>query len=238
MPQKYVPTDAQLIKMAAEAIRNATNKQDSAVKVLDAGGDPSTAFAVAALGMEELGKSIVCSTLFSYVPEARAKAAAPMLGNHEIKMFYAAATIRLFVDETDLPDDPDALFAQITAVATVTNDEKFRSLYVDADADGVSVRIPNATVADARALVDLLGHAISALTEKGLTLTGEEDPADFRAFMDHLNDNRAQAEQLIDADPVGAFDGLKAMTRGEAAPEWLINMAPPEIAEQMRQDAS
>lgn len=165
MPQKYVPNDAQLIKMAAEAAKNATAKQDAAAKLLDASGDPSTAFAVAALGMEELGKSFLCSYLLAQPPETLAKVAAFMLGNHVIKMHFAATAIRVFVDEADLPDDPAALFEQITTAATTTNDTKFHSLYVDAEADGVTIRTPDATASDARALVVLLGHAIGVLTD-------------------------------------------------------------------------
>ncbi len=234
MPQKYVPTDAQLIKMAAEAVKSAANKQDTAAKVLDAGGDPSSAFALAALGLEELGKSFVCSTVLSRPVETRAKDAALMLASHAIKMQVAVMAIRVFVDEADLPDDAGALFAQITATATSTNAKKFDNLYVDAVEDGVTIRTPNATVDDARALADLLGSAISALTEKDLTLTGEEDPARFRTLMDHLNTNREPAERLLDEDPLAFLGGFRAMTRGEAVPEWLIEMAPPDVAEGLR----
>lgn len=66
-------------------------------------------------------------------------------------------------------------------------------------------------------------------------MDGTEDPAEFRTYMDHLNRNRVQAEQLIEADPVAAFGGFRALARGEAiTPEWLIALAPSEVAEQLK----
>lgn len=237
MSQRYAPNDSQLIRLSAEAVKNAARKQDSAAKLLAADGDPSTAFAVAALGMEELGKSFVCSTLLSQPPQTREKASAALLSSHQAKMYYASTVIRLFVDEAELPADPDALFAQIAAAAEDTNEQKFHGLYVDAEEDGVGIRTPDATLSQARALVDMLGHAISALTAKGLTLTGEEDPAEFRSYMDHLNHNRAQAEQLIDENPLAVFDGFRAVTNGQTPPQWLIDLAPPDVAEQLQAGA-
>jgi AbiV family abortive infection protein len=226
------PNDAQLIKLAAEAVKNATSKQDAARRLLDAGGDPSTAFAVAALAMEELGKSFVCSTLLSQPPEVRTKAGPRMLADHRVKMTIAFAVIRVFVDETELPDNVDDVFDQIEKASATANDEKFRGLYVDAADDGASILTPGASEADARALVDLVGLAIDVLTAQGLTLDGTEDPALFRDLLDHLNHSpgRVVADQLIDADPMMALGQFRDAVRGQGSiPAWFLAVLPPDI---------
>lgn len=235
------PNDAQLIKLAAEAVKNAASKQDAARRLLDAGGDPSTAFAIAALAMEELGKSFVCSNLLAQPSaEVRTKAGPRWLADHQVKMAIAFAMIRLFVDEADLPDNADDLFEQIAKASTDTNDEKFRGLYVDAHDDGASIRIPGASETDARALVDLVGRAIDVLTAQGLTLDGTEDPEQFGVFMDHIKTSpgRAAAEQLAGADPLTTLGQFRDAVRNQGpVPAWLLTLLPPDVAEAAAHEA-
>lgn len=225
----YAPTDAQLMQVAAEAIKSATAKQADACRLLDAGGDPSTVFALAAFAMEELGKSFVCSTLLSQPPEVRAQVGTRWFSDHRLKLTIAFAMVRLFVDEDELPDNLAVFTDQAVTVSAAVNNVKFRALYVDASTDGASILTSEVTESDARALVDLVGSAIDTLTSQGLTLDGTEDPAAYRAFMDRMNQSpeRATVELLAAEDPMLVLEQFRGAVRGQGpVPEWLLAMLP------------
>lgn len=229
MGNKVVPNELQLFKLAAEAVRNAANKQSVAATMLAAGGSAPEAFSLAALGLEELGKAVLCSALLTMPPAVRSEVDPWMLDRHLDKLAAAYFTIRLFVDEIDLPQDVDAFFAQIAQASADASDVKLRGLYVDAADDGTSIKTPDTSESDARALVELVGRAGDVLKSHHLVLDGSEDPTDFLAWIGqmHQNTDYAAIGQQADANPMALLQEFRtAVLNDWPLPAWLLSALP------------
>lgn len=228
-----MPDELRLIELSVAAMKHAREQHNAATALLLAPGQWSTAAAIAALGLEEVGKSHLCMSALNLPAELREQEAGTfwkMFNNHTVKAAMGLIASTVYLAEQPPPPSLEALWEQVAAVAGRVNNTKFRGLYVDVDDEGaLSEPAAVTTEAEAREVVDMLGAVLDGLREMDLNFETLDDPADFLAFLHEFNQHGgiyALFSQAESADDVARILGdFRAVVRGEAPePEWLRTM--------------
>ena len=120
-----------------------------------------------------LGKAALCLSALSVRdeadPEGYAEAFWTAFRAHKTKGELAHFAVRVFGIDTPLPLFEE-LSRELIAAAQSTDERKFRSLYVDIAADDSVLTPTDITEAEARAITDQLGLALTVLATDGLGL--------------------------------------------------------------------
>lgn len=228
---KPVPGETSLAELAIAAARNARRQHHEAIELLTLGRWP-TAFALAALGLEEVGKAYLCGSALNMPAEVRAQDSEGFWGifySHPKKAAFAG--LQLAVVLSVAAPNLDALWDELTAAASRVHDTKMRGLYVDVDDDN-SLLEPPAVVAeaDAREMVEELGRVLDELLATGLSYEDIDDHTRFVAFMRWMRErmdlfamlNACESEQ----DAARMISDIGAMVRGEPPAAWLREALP------------
>ncbi|MGW2292042.1 AbiV family abortive infection protein [Streptomyces phaeochromogenes] len=185
-----------VVDLAAAAFKNARSMQTSAQALLDVQQWPS-AFAFAALALEEIGKAALCTTMLAMPPVGR-EAFRPdferACSHHQTKAELAHLILGMVADT--VPASLQQLLDDVAAEARRTNTVKFRGLYTDYTDTG-ALLLPDDTVSesDARWMVITLTTALdqSSSTEAAVA----DDPG---AYLDLLR----QWQNDVDFDALSA----------------------------------
>lgn len=233
-----VPDEHRLFKMATAAIAWATEECATARDLLAVERWPM-ALAVAALGIEEVGKAVLCQTMLAMPLAERAaqhkdfQAAFRAHGTKDVLAFFA---LRVFADDTPLPGSFDDLLAEVGAAAQRTNDTKFRALYTDFGSDGGLLKPTDVGEAEARAMVEQLEGLLSRMGERHMLVEeGDGEPEQFIEFITrfHALFDPQVISQFPD-DPIPAFESIRAAMRGDGPlPAWFVDLMPTALAAEM-----
>lgn len=205
-----VPDSVQPLHLAREAVRNAAEKLKDA-EALFARARWSSAYALAVLALEEVGKAMLCVSAFSN-PAAAGQLTSD-LRKHQVKL-EAAVGLVLAINGTE---DESAMGILEQAVAQVPHIHELRmhSLYVDSPDFGVYRTPADVTETDAKRLVGYLSSAVDALGSftsdeavDRLTELAVDHAASFRDVM-------GLGWQLVEVAPERAMEHVRAMFRGE-----------------------
>ncbi|WP_228978576.1 AbiV family abortive infection protein [Streptomyces sp. DH12] len=223
LPEGDDETDRLLVQLATEAVKNARSLQASARAVRD-GRQWPMAFSVAALALEELGKSSLCVSMLG-MPDAMRAEMRPkfprFFNSHEAKAACAHALLAMVAGP--VPESVDRLMEEAIMAAASTNAVKFRGLYVDYTAIGDILTPQDVTAEQAQQMIDIVEAALEqavAVEESmerpdvylGLVRRMRASEGYLRAFngweedADHLlTQTRALAQDEVSLDD--AFDG-------------------------------
>lgn len=227
-----VPSELRLVELSVAAMKHAREQHNAAAALLLAPSQWSTAAAIAALGLEEVGKSHLCMSALNLPADLREQEAGAfwkMFNNHTVKAAMGQIASAVYLSEQP-PPSLEALWEQAAEVAGRINNTKFRGLDVDVDDEGaLSEPAAVTTEAEAREVVDMLGAVLDGLREMDLSFEMLDDPADFLAFLHEFNQGGgiyALLSQVDSAADVARMLGeFRAVVRGEAPePEWLRTM--------------
>jgi len=225
----HMPTDTELLQLAGAATESAARKLTAAQLLLDA-GQWAEAFANAALGFEELGKAQLCFMVINIPDQFRSeltpKEFGRMFNGHEAKASFAHLILRGILDE-DAPAAVTDLVAEAEAAAALTNDTKFRGLYVDLKADGslshpddISEDAANWMVDRLRRLLDWIGPMFAAMSEDGEVFLAFA--REFRANLDV-----AAIASAVESDVDTWMAQLRGAVRDNGpAPAWMEDALP------------
>ncbi len=228
---KPMPDEIRLAELSIAAARNARRQHREAAELVVLGRWP-TAYVVAALGLEEVGKAHLCATALHMSPEMREQ---DLEGFWEI--FYshtkkaAFARLPLSMVASAAVGNMEALWNELTAAASRVHDTKMRGLYVDVDVDGALLEPPTVITEDeARAMVDELGNVLDSLLAAQISLEDIEDPAEFAAFQRWLRERTdlfaTFASCESEEDAARMMNDIGAMVRGETPAPWLREALP------------
>ncbi|MFE2487194.1 AbiV family abortive infection protein [Streptomyces mirabilis] len=204
-----LPTDPGMLErtvvdLAAAAFTNARALLTSAQALLDERQWP-TAFSVAALALEEVGKASLCMTTLVMPPAVREEfrpAFAKAFTDHQAKAEFAHLVLGMVADE--MPASLEQLLDDVVASARRTNAVKFRGLYVDYTDTGALLKPDSVGESEARWMVTTVTSTLAA--------SGPAEAA--AAEPDVLLDFIRQWQSGVD------FDALSAYV--EAAPEQFL----------------
>ena len=228
---KPVPGEMRLAELAIAAARNARRQHHEAAELLALRRWP-TAFVVAALGLEEVGKAYLCGSALNLPAEVRSQDPESFWGifySHTKKAAFARLPFTVFLSAP--APDLDALWNELTAAAGRVHDTKLHGLYVDVDDDGDLLEPPAVVAeADAREMVDQFGRVLDELLAAGLSFEDVDDPAEFAAFIRWLREradlfakfSACESEQ----DSARMMSDIGAMVRGEPPADWLREALP------------
>ncbi|MGW4508541.1 AbiV family abortive infection protein [Streptomyces sp. NPDC004436] len=195
-----LPTDPHLMErvvvdLAAASFRNAHALLSSAQAVLDEQQWPS-AFSIAALSLEEVGKAGLCMMTLAMPPAAREEFRPQFnkaFTDHQTKASCAHLVLAMVSDE--VPATLEQMLEDVIASAHRTNTVKFRGLYVDYTDAGTLLRPDNVTEAEARWMVSTVTSALTASS------TAEEAVADPDVYLDFLH----QWQSGMDFETLGEY---------------------------------
>jgi AbiV family abortive infection protein len=230
-----MPSDRRLIELAVAAVRHAREQLQDAEALL-ARGRWASALVDAALGLEEMGKSYLCTsalTLPVELHESEAAAFWKMFDSHTVKAVFAQVPLATYIAAA--PPNLTTLLADITASGAKVNDAKFRGLYVDVDDEGEMAEPDDVTENDARAVVDQLARALDDSRARGLSFE-DADPAEvaeFIAWWRETGDPGALIDPAKTEDDVARMlVEMRALVRDEGpTPAWLRQALPGLFAE-------
>jgi AbiV family abortive infection protein len=214
MPRKPkrtdLPDDVRLVEAMAAAVASAMDKHRAAAALVESAVSWPSAYTLAALGFEELGKACVClSTLgrIDMLQEDVAQVVAEFWnmfngpGAHIAKSQAAHLLLRLFASAAPLPGFEDAN-RELATAAEVTNDRKFRALYVDFDAaagDAV-LRPTDVGESEAREMTELLGAGLALVEAHPVLPVDAAEIAEYFRLMREGLDRDALAA-ILGEDP-------------------------------------
>lgn len=218
---KPMPSERQLIQLAIAAIRHARGQLQDAEHLIER-ERWSPALVTAALGLEEMGKAHLCTSMLAYSPEQRATQATEFwktFNSHAAKA--AIAQTQLMMLTSPAPPNAATLFADITASAEKVNDAKFRGLYVDVAEDGELTEPDEVAEAHARAVVEQLARVLTG----GLSLENA-DPDEVTEFLAWWRENGdpgvVAAVAETDTDAARMLLEMRAMAQDEGpVPDWI-----------------
>lgn len=236
-----LPDDLHLIEAITAAVASAREKHRAAAALVATGGSWPSAFTLAALGFEELGKANLCLSVImmrdipdieTFVPEFWNAFNGP--GAHRAKSEAAHFLLRMFGSSLPLPVY-EQVTREVSEAAEATNAKKFRAIYVDFAADDDAVLPPtDVTEQEAREMTDMLGSAISLIDERHVLPTAED--IDASELADYFRQARsgmdfAAITKAIGDDPVKLIEFTEQirtpiLTNADTPPEILRKFFP------------
>jgi AbiV family abortive infection protein len=186
-------------------------------------GEWPSAFADAALALEEFGKAYLCVTALGMPPAIRAEFAKDFgksFIRHDRKL--AIAQLMLDMHSGDAEPSMSALLTAADKRARTINETKFRSLYVDFSDDGRLLKPSEVTEEQARGMVDTTHELLGKI--EPLATEARNDPAGFVAFVRQWQSglDLDAIAAAYEADPDGLIAQLRAVLRDEGpAPGFL-----------------
>ncbi|MGW1674568.1 AbiV family abortive infection protein [Streptomyces sp. NPDC002324] len=195
-----LPTDPDVmartvVDIAAASFTNARDLLDSAQDLLDTHRWP-TAFSVAALALEEVGKAAMCMMMLSMPPAVREEFRPQFekaFIDHQAKAECAHLILGLVAEE--MPASLDQLMTDAIASARRSNAVKFRGLYVDYTNTGALLTPVSVSEGEARWMV---AAVTTALAESVDTEAAVADPDVLLGFFREWQDG-------VDLDALGAY---------------------------------
>ncbi|MER6162708.1 AbiV family abortive infection protein [Streptomyces sp. NPDC001868] len=195
-----LPTDPDVmartvVDIAAASFTNARALLTSAQAVLDTHQWP-TAFSIAALALEEVGKAAMCMMMLSMPPAVREQFRPQFekaFIDHRTKAEFAHLILGMVSEET--PASLDQLMTDAIASARKSNAVKFRGLYVDYTDTGVLLTPASVGEREARWMV---ATVTTALAESVDTEAAVADP-------DVLLDFFREWQDGVDLQALGAY---------------------------------
>ncbi|WP_329453694.1 AbiV family abortive infection protein (plasmid) [Streptomyces sp. NBC_01724] len=220
-----LPTDPHemeriVVGLAAAAFKNARDMLTSAQAVLDAQIWP-TAFSMAALALEEVGKAVLCMTMLGKSPEARDEFRPQVhkaFTDHKTKA--ACAHLVLAVVAEEAPATLEQMLDEVIQSAHETNAVKFRGLYVDYTDTG-ALLMPDVDEARARWMVSTV---TTALAESRPAEEAVADPDAYLAFLRQWQGSVdfEALEAYIEAAPEDFMADVRALVRDDVPPPTIF----------------
>lgn len=220
---KQLPTDPQelertVVGLAAAAFKNARKQHVSAQAVLDQGVWP-TAFALAALAAEEVGKAALCTTLLAMPPVLREQSRTDFqkaLTDHKAKAEFAQFVLAVSADQ--MPASIEQLLQDVIESAHRTNAVKFRGLYVDYTDTGDLLEPDDVGEDQARWMVASVAQLLqdSAPAESAVT----DNPDDYLYYLRQWQESMdwETLETRVAAAPMDFLTEVRAFARDDAPP--------------------
>jgi AbiV family abortive infection protein len=184
-----------VVDLAAAAFRNARSHLTSAQAVFDAQQWPK-AFSFAALGLEEVGKAVLCMTMLAMPPVVREEFRSGFekaFISHEAKTEFAHLAAGMVADS--VPASLQQLLADVVASARRTNAVKFSGLYVDYTDTGTLLLPDTVNENDARLMITTIATALAQSKDAEAAVADAPD-----AYLDVLH----QWQDDVDFDALGA----------------------------------
>ena len=245
MPKKPkrtdLPDDLQLMQAIMAAVASAQEKHMAASALIGVGGYWPSAYTLAALGFEELGKAYLCLSAITvrdfvdgegqFVADFWDAFNGP--GAHRAKSKASYLMLRMLGDSMPLPVY-EQVMREVSEAAETTNDRKFRSLYVDFTVDDDVLAPTDVDERESRTMTDLLGSALDLIETHHVLPTAEDtDPAELVTYFQQLRaglDRDAMAEAAGD-NPVKLIEFTEqirgpVLAGADTPPDFLRKLFP------------
>jgi AbiV family abortive infection protein len=245
MPKKPkrtdLPDDLHLIQAITAAVASAQEKHLAASALVAAGGYWPSAYTLAALGFEELGKAYLCLSAITmrdfvdgegqFVADFWDAFNGP--GAHRAKNQAAHLMLRMLGNSMPLPVY-EQVVKEMSEAAEATNDRKFRSLYVDFTVDGEVLQPTDVDEHESRTMADLLGSALKLIETHHVLPTAENvDQAELVTYFQQLRASldREAMDEAVGDDPVKLIEFTEkirgpVLAGADTPPEFLRTLFP------------